>query len=269
MKKIVLIFVLFFVQLNFGQQNYRGPVEPLYENGDIKNFYDYLAKSIDLSKFQNEDKVIVAFVLDSIGKMNHIKVAFCENKEAEKELLDALNSAKNWDMSNQKDKRLFVCYKLKFIFSNEKVLGMKKVSWYTRDIEDIQISQGEFFSNVEDINDKKDKNDNNDKNKVHYLADIEKQPEYPDGIDGFREMIGKNFRPPSDKNFKGGKIFVQFVIERDGSLTDIKVIRDAGFGTADEAIRVVKKSKKWKPAEQRGELVRCSYMLPITIQPSK
>lgn len=104
-------------------------------------------------------------------------------------------------------------------------------------------------------------------NNIYNQAGIEVQPEYPGGIDKFRSFIGSNFQAPEDEGFKGGKIFVQFVVEKDGSLTDIKVVRDAGFGTKEEAIRVVKKNKvKWSAAEQNGKKVRCSYMLPITIQ---
>ncbi|WP_298120431.1 energy transducer TonB [Flavobacterium sp.] len=104
-------------------------------------------------------------------------------------------------------------------------------------------------------------------NTIYNQAGIEVQPEYPGGIDKFRSFIGSNFQAPEDEGFKGGKIFVQFVVEKDGTLTDIKVVRDAGFGTKEEAIRVVKKNKvKWSAAEQNGKKVRCSYMLPITIQ---
>jgi len=55
------------------------------------------------------------------------------------------------------------------------------------------------------------------------------------------------------------------VVDRDGSLTDIKV-KDIGFGTREEAIRLMKKCKKWIPAMQKGIPVRCSYTLPITLQ---
>ncbi|MGE4348010.1 MAG: energy transducer TonB, partial [Flavobacteriaceae bacterium] len=54
-------------------------------------------------------------------------------------------------------------------------------------------------------------------------------------------------------------------VETDGSLTDIKVIRDLGYGTGAEAVRVLKKSKKWKPGTQNGKPVRVKYTLPISI----
>ncbi|HTG67178.1 MAG TPA: energy transducer TonB, partial [Flavobacterium sp.] len=61
---------------------------------------------------------------------------------------------------------------------------------------------------------------------------------------------------------------VSFVVEKDGSLTDIKVLRDIGYGTGKEAIRVLQKSPKWNPGIQNGKPVRVQYSLPITIQPA-
>lgn len=104
-------------------------------------------------------------------------------------------------------------------------------------------------------------------NEIFNSAGVEVKPEYPGGVDKFRAFIGKNFQAPEDEDFKGGKIFVSFVVERDGTLTDVKILRDAGFGTGKEALRVFKMSTtKWAPAEQNGKKVRCSYQLPINIQ---
>ncbi|MBC7438691.1 MAG: energy transducer TonB, partial [Flavobacterium sp.] len=58
---------------------------------------------------------------------------------------------------------------------------------------------------------------------------------------------------------------VQFVVEKDGKLTDIKILRDLGFGTGKEAIRVLNSSPKWKPGIQNGRPVRVLYNLPISI----
>jgi protein TonB len=100
---------------------------------------------------------------------------------------------------------------------------------------------------------------------IYNTSGIEVRPEYPGGIDAFYKFISKNYNPPSDRAFKGGKVFVTFVIEKDGSLTEIKVIRDPGFRTADEAIRVLQLCEKWKPGEQNGRFVRTQFALPIVL----
>lgn len=105
-------------------------------------------------------------------------------------------------------------------------------------------------------------------NKVYEITGLETKPEFPGGINEFYKFIGKNFRAPNDKNFKGGKLFVSFVIEKDGSVKEIKVIRDIGFKTAEEAVRVLSKSPNWSPGMQSGKAVRVLYTLPIQLSPS-
>ena len=104
-----------------------------------------------------------------------------------------------------------------------------------------------------------------DDNTIYNTAGIEVKPEFPGGMDKFYKYVGNNYRAPEEEGLKG-KVYVTFVVEKDGTLTDIKVIRDIGFGTGKEAIRVLKASPRWNPGEQNGKKVRVLYSLPITIQ---
>ncbi len=103
-------------------------------------------------------------------------------------------------------------------------------------------------------------------NEIYNSAGVEVKPEFPGGMAKFLSYVGKNYEVPQDEEFKGGKVFVSFVVEKDGNLTDIKVLRDVGYGTGKEAERVLRKCPRWAPAMQNGKPVRCSYQLPITIQ---
>jgi len=58
---------------------------------------------------------------------------------------------------------------------------------------------------------------------------------------------------------------ISFIVETDGSLTDIKLVRDLGFGTGQEALRLLKNSPKWSPGKQDGKPVRVAYNLPIRL----
>jgi len=100
---------------------------------------------------------------------------------------------------------------------------------------------------------------------IYNTAGIQVQPEFPGGMGEFYKYIGQNYKTPNVKGLKG-KIFLTFIIEKDGNLSDIKVIRDIGHGTGEEAIRVLKACPVWKPGEFNGEKVRVQYSLPITIQ---
>jgi protein TonB len=102
-------------------------------------------------------------------------------------------------------------------------------------------------------------------NQIYNTAGIEVKPDFPGGMDKFYSYVGKNYQTPEEEGLKG-KVYVTFVVEKDGSLTDIKVIRDIGYGTGKEAIRVLSKCPRWNPGEQNGKKVRVLYSLPITIQ---
>jgi protein TonB len=93
---------------------------------------------------------------------------------------------------------------------------------------------------------------------------VEVSAEFPGGIKKFYDFVGRNFRTPEDS--PGGKIFVQFIVEKDGSLTDLKIMRGIDSDSDKEALRVLRSSPKWKPGVQNGHDVRQKFVLPITIQ---
>lgn len=91
----------------------------------------------------------------------------------------------------------------------------------------------------------------------------EQGAEFPDG--DLYEWLGKTIQYPDMAKQSGieGKVVVQFVIERDGHITDVEVVKKGGWGFDEAAIDVVKKMKPWKPAKQNGKPVRLRYTLPI------
>ena len=87
------------------------------------------------------------------------------------------------------------------------------------------------------------------------------------GLPAFMKWIAENYNFPQQALDQGvsGVIEVSFVVEKDGSLTDIAVKRDMKFGTGEAAINLLKKAKKWKPGVQNGLKVRVAYTLPIRL----
>ncbi|WP_269234418.1 M56 family metallopeptidase [Flavobacterium flavigenum] len=108
----------------------------------------------------------------------------------------------------------------------------------------------------------------NDDSQTIPVDPIETQPEFPGGKEAFYKFIGENFKmpPEADKNKVNGKLYLQFVVEKEGSLSEIKVLKDLGYGLGNEAIRVLKLSPKWTSGNINGKPVRILYSLPITIQ---
>jgi len=88
------------------------------------------------------------------------------------------------------------------------------------------------------------------------------------GMPAFYEFIGKKLKYPAQARRMGieGKVFVEFVIERDGTITDVKAIKGIGAGCDEEAVRVVQSAPKWKAGKQRGKPVRQRMVLPIAFK---
>ena len=97
---------------------------------------------------------------------------------------------------------------------------------------------------------------------------VEDQPEYPGGMPAFYKFIGKNLKYPSQARRMGieGKVFVQFVVGKDGKISEVQVIKGIGAGCDEEAKRVIESSPKWKAGKQRGRAVKVRMILPITFK---
>lgn len=100
------------------------------------------------------------------------------------------------------------------------------------------------------------------------FVNVEVNPTFPGGLKAFMEYISRNYRFPEEAKVRGikGKLFLSFIVEKDGSLTDIAVVKDLGFGTGQEAVRLLQQAPKWKPGIQNGRPVRVRYQLPIALQ---
>lgn len=104
-------------------------------------------------------------------------------------------------------------------------------------------------------------------NTVKVAATLDKMPELEGGLETLYKHVKRNFNNPETDEVRILKVYVSFVIEKDGSMTDIQVKRDPGYGLAKEAIRVLKSFKtKWEPGMLNGKPVRTAYNLPITVQ---
>lgn len=97
---------------------------------------------------------------------------------------------------------------------------------------------------------------------------VEEMPEFPGGMTKLADYLAKNIKYPQMARESGiqGRVFVNFVVEPDGSVSNVTVMRSLGGGCDEEAMRVVKSMPKWKPGKQRGKPVRVSYILPVNFK---
>lgn len=97
---------------------------------------------------------------------------------------------------------------------------------------------------------------------------VDKQPSFPGGPDAYLKFLSKNIKYPEvmrDRQIEDD-INVQFIIEIDGSLSHLRALNSAGYGTAEEAVRVMKLSPKWLPAYKNGRAVRILYKAPVVFR---
>ncbi len=103
---------------------------------------------------------------------------------------------------------------------------------------------------------------------VYDTSDIEVYPEFPGGQAAFARFLSRNLRYPESAIEHGvqGKILVSFIIEKNGSLSNIQILRGIGNDCDEEAVRVLSKSPKWTPGRQNQQNVRVAYTIPINFQ---
>ena len=97
---------------------------------------------------------------------------------------------------------------------------------------------------------------------------VEEPASFPGGMGECMKWLGKNIKYPtiSQENGVQGRVIVQFVINRDGSIVDAKVVRGVDPYLDKEALRVISSMPKWKPGKQRGKAVRVKYTVPVTFR---
>ena len=93
----------------------------------------------------------------------------------------------------------------------------------------------------------------------------EQMPQFPGGADAMEHFISDNMKYPEEAKEKRiqGKVYIQFIVEKDGSLTNIKVRRGVNKMLDDEAVRLIEIMPNWKPGSMRGKTVRVRHTIPI------
>lgn len=104
-----------------------------------------------------------------------------------------------------------------------------------------------------------------DFSKLKVFTVIESMPKFPEEIENMFKFLAENMKYPETARNNGiqGRVFINFIVEPDGSITNAKVLKGIGGGCDEEALRVVNMMPKWKPGTQHGKPVRVSYNLPV------
>ncbi|MFD2284761.1 TonB family protein [Pedobacter petrophilus] len=228
-------------------------------NGNWSLFYRFMGGSIkypsEARKNNLQGNTQIKFTLQN-NKVTNVSTVLDLGDGCDEEVMKALLSYKGFkDLPNGKY-TLKVGFKLSnndARIQNAKALALPNYQKLS-DITVISYSQPLTTDNA-----------NKKSDKVYDFVSIEKQPEFPGGITRFYKYLGGNIKYPkmAQENNVQGKVFLSFVVEKDGSLTDVQITRGLGSGTDEEAVRVIKESPKWNPGIADGEPVRVKYNLNV------
>jgi TonB family protein len=220
---------------------------PQYTGGE-EAMMKYVAENIkypQAAKDKNiSGRVFVSFVIEKDGSVSNVKVVRGIGGGCDEEAARVIKEMPKWKPGMQKGKPVRVNYMMPIFF---------------------KLDDGQPAKSV-----KKEKANNSDmtpdKNGVYQI--VEEMPKFPGGEDALMDYVSKNVVYPKEAQEKGisGRVFVGFIVEKDGSVSDVKVLRGIGGGCDEEAVRVISGLPKWKPGKQEGKPVRVSYQMPINFK---
>lgn len=244
---------------NKSYMNYEGSCVYFYENGVRKKIENYSENQLLGKQFEwyenGKIKLESEIVLDKKTKNTLTKIVNYWNSNNEQKVIDGEGEYEDTEIYQIINKKPHIIYS-KGLIKN----SFKEGTW-TGNSPQNKFNFTEEYTNGKFISGK-----SLDSLSVeHPYTEIEMKPKPKRGMDDFYHFIAINYKAPQITGLRG-KIYITFVVEIDGTLTDIKVIRDIGYDTGAEAIRVLSKYGDWLPGKQRGIPVRVMYALPITIQ---
>lgn len=186
---------------------------------------------------KQQGKVIIQFVINEDGSTSGYKVVRSITEELDKEALRVAEAMPKWKPGMQKGKAVKCKYTIPITFSLAPTTP--------------PAPKGKV-----DI-------DSPDANGVYGV--VEEMPEYPGGMNECLKFISKSVQYPESAKAKGiqGKVIVQCIINTDGSVSDVKIVRSVSTELDNEAVRIIESMPKWKPAMHKGKVVKCKYTMPI------
>ena len=213
--------------------------QPMFPGG-MEEMMKFLQQNIKYPKEAQEQgkqgRVIVQFVVNKDGSITGDSVVRSVDPLLDAEALRVVRSMPNWTPGKQKGKPVRVRFTLPVTFH----LNGDAPKQAT-EVKQPEATDDKIFQVVED------------------------QPEFPGGMEGLMKHLSKEIKYPKEAQEKGtqGRVIVQFVVRKDGSITDAKIMKPVDPLLDAEALRVVSEMPNWIPGKQRGEAVNVRFTLPV------
>ena len=204
-----------------------------------------------------QGRVYVQFVVNEDGSLSDAKILRSPDKALSQEAIRVVKAMPKWKPAQNKGKVVRSYFRLPFSF---KLPGTQKTETITGQEKGpkpkITVMAKPTGKPIEETAD----------NEIYEKPETE--AEFPDGFEAMFKWIADHLKYPEECKAKEiqGNVIIQFVVNEDGSLSDAKILRSPDKALSQEAVRVVKAMPKWKPAKDKGKVVRSHFRLPIVFK---
>ncbi len=274
---IIFVFIFSFINANAqtevvdttDQEIYTyTEVQPVYPGGDEARL-NYLAKNItypeDAKESGVQGTVYVTYVVEKDGSITNVKVLRGVSPSLDEVAVNAIKGMPNWKPGFQKGKAVRAQFNMpiRFILAGnnnyspvEKGPTKKEKRKQKRALKKKQRAEANAQTEQVDTTDQE------------IFVFVEVQPQYIGGDSARLEYLASTIIYPNDAMESGlqGSVYVTFVVEKDGSITNAKVIKGISSSLDKESLNAVNKMPKWKPGLHEGKAVRCQFNMPIKFE---
>jgi len=231
-----------------------GVIEEMPEfPGGMEKLIQFIADNVRLPRSVEEGKVLgrcdVEFNVETDGTLTEFKVVKSLNKECDSEAIRVLKSMPRWKPARLRGKTVRMQYTVPVPFKPKQ----------QKEVVDTQVHNCVPSEPQGPINPDSE-----------IIGHFEDMPEFPGGIDKMLQFIAENVRVPKCVTYASveGRSIIEMVVEKDGTLSDFKVVRSLHKDCDAEAIRVLKTMPKWKPGKVCGKPIRVKYTVPVQFKQS-
>lgn len=239
--------------------------QPQFPGGEdsLYNFiYSNLRYPQSAMRYKLEGRVFLTFVVEKDGSITNVKIKRDIGGGCGHEAKRVVEMMPKWIPGKQNGKPVKVQFNLPIIFKlkdEDKAKHTDETSLLKND----STSSDTIVKVIFDL-------ESDEETEIILSIDpVETPPQFPGGEDSLYSFIYSNLRYPQEAIDNGieGRVYITFVVEKDGSITGIKILRDIGYGCGEEAVRVLKMMPKWIPGKDHlGNIHRTQYNMPINFE---
>lgn len=249
-----------------GQVDHR----PYFRGGD-RAMYEWIFDNMNypdaLLKAGKGAKVVVNIVVGSDGRIVESKLPRRGNPEFDREAIRLVRSMPYWEPGVRVNQYVPVRMEIMVEF-NPSIYYGRHPERRPKPVERVKQVPVNKTIGIDTAPRQAETTKSEEPEKVYNVAMVEVKPSFPGGDGAMYSWLAQHINYPAAAAEEGvqGRVTVQFVVEKDGSITNVKVIRGRNPELDKEAVRVVKAMPKWTPAQNNGKVVSCNYSMPVTFK---